>query len=417
MCVVERRVNEGLFWALELFLSDELELLTASMVDIWTFTVGARRLRWFLDFVEARNLDALDRDDGRIFLVLAERLLRLPRDCVDGSIVGMSVMCCRDLMRERMAATATAATAATASTEDSFRGYMATRDARQAAIVWKTGGSRADIIREIYAEFPGRAEVLAQLSALSTEQGLGWHEGTTSVWWDLAGYMTIWAACLSEAEWTASVTPFMDPLPDTRSRIDTMMDRWEDLTGTVAGRVYAIPRDCLKWETARGRMHYIQSTMGELWRAWLTLKGTRYWDNVAAECGYAWTGYDTAGWDAFIAEAFDASDWPDEWSSECQAKSHGDGCLGQIERPYVMQWLSRWMPAHNSIMNGYVYTIREWIDAQRGALEATGAVWFDEVLVVLERVACGRHHHTSPTLADPTISLLATSFGKVSIGV
>ena len=66
ICAVERRVNEGLFWALELFLSEEFELLALAMLDVWVFTVGARRLRWFLDFVEARNLDALDRDDGRL---------------------------------------------------------------------------------------------------------------------------------------------------------------------------------------------------------------------------------------------------------------------------------------------------------------------------------------------------------------
>jgi hypothetical protein len=425
MCIVERRVNEGLFWALELFLSEELELLAMAMLDVWVFTVGARRLRWFFDFMEARNLDALDRDDGRILLVLAERLLRLPRDCADSSMVALSVMCCKDLMRTRgpgvSGGVGAAAGAATTDAVTAFRVCMAARDVRGAASAWKAGDSRAELIREIYAEFPARAEVLAQLSAMTTEQGLGWREGTAGVWWDLAGYMTIWAACLTDADWAASVAPFRDAAPDVRARIDTMMDGWEDLAGTVAGRVYAIPRDCLKWETARGRMYYTQTTVGELWHAWMALKGTRYWDNVAAECGYAWTGYDTAGWDAFVSEAFEASDWPDEWSAECQAKSHGDGCLSQTERPFIMQWLKRWMSAQNSIMTSYEYTAREWMGEQRAAIDAAGAVWFDEVLAVLEKVARGYSMHVAaaaPVAAqvDPAISSLASAFGKVSIG-
>jgi hypothetical protein len=421
ICAVERRVNEGLFWALELFLSEEFELLAMAMLDVWVFTVGARRLRWFLNFVEARNLDALDRDDGRILLVLAERLLRLPRDCADGSMVTLSIICCRDLMRP-LGPGAAAGGAASADTVATFRGCMAARDVRGAASAWKAGGSRADLIREIYTEFPARADVLAALSAMTTEQGLGWREGTAGVWWDLAGYMTIWAACLNDADWTASVTPFRDAAPDVRARIDTMMDGWEDLAGTVAARVYAIPRDCLKWETARGRMYQTQSTVGELWHAWMVLKGTRYWNDVAAERGYAWTGYDTAGWDAFIADAFEASDWPDEWSAECQAKSHGEGCLSQTERPFVMQWLRRWMPAQNSIMSKYDYTAREWMGEQRPMIDAAGAVWFDEVLAVLEKVARGYSVPVAAAAApiaapvDPAISSLASAFGKVSIG-
>lgn len=416
--MVERRVSEGMFWALELYLSDELDLLSAAMVDLWVFTVGARRLRWLFDFLDARDLGLDAGEDGRILLVLAERLLRLPRDLSDGSMAVLAVMCCKDYMRN-----------CGLSPANTFRMCMAARDVRGAAAAWKAADSSAALVREIYAEFPARAEGLARIGALNSVKGLGWHEGTVDVWWDLAGYATIWAACLGDAEWTASVAAFRDAAPDVRSRIDVVMDEWEDRAGTVAGRVYTIPRDCLKWETARGRMRQTQSTMGELWHAWAALKGTRYWNATAAEHGYAWTGYDTAGWDAFMEDAFGACDWPDEWSADCQAKSHGEGCLSQVERPYVMQWISRWLPTQMTVIPGCTYTARAWIEEQRAALDAAGALWFDEILAVLDRVGRGYRVAEEPApapepvdpgfaaraAAEPAVNSLTAMFGRVGI--
>jgi hypothetical protein len=74
------------------------------------------------------------------------------------------------------------------------------------------------------------------------------------------------------------------------------------------------------------------------------MDGTHCWDDLAATVGYAWSGYDTAGWADFIEAAF-PDDWPEEWSVEDQCLSHGAGSLAPTESLYRPQWIGRWLPA------------------------------------------------------------------------
>lgn len=404
LCLIERdsfrRVEEGLFWANELVASEEWELLFELLVDVWSFTICTARLRWFFDLLGAFPLTA---DKSSALLCATEFLLRLPKESSDGSLLAIAITSYKDLkvmLENGPMPTAEQAHAA-------FMEAIRERSARKAALVWRLAGFPASMIQELYGLIPERAAELIQIGRLMDMRGLGCPRVAedSGIWWQLAGFATIWSGLMSEAAWAASVAPLVLCTAEMRAHLDTKMEEWHNYAGTVAGRAYPIPRMCLKWVTSRGRQPQTDDNLWELWNAWDAMRGTKYWDLVAAEHGYSWTGYDTVGWEGFIEDAFGGSDIPDEWSREAQDMSHGTGCLGPTERPFRGKWFLNWFPAKIGALPSLdSRTIRAWVE-ELESIQTMGAIWMDDWLAALPAIVV--HMAAPPPVSDPVDILIA----------
>jgi len=58
-CIVNRRVDKGLFWTQELLDSGEDEYLFETLLEIWAFAVGPAKFRWVIDAADTGRADLL----------------------------------------------------------------------------------------------------------------------------------------------------------------------------------------------------------------------------------------------------------------------------------------------------------------------------------------------------------------------
>lgn len=367
-CIVNRRVDKGLFWTQELLDSGEDDYLFETLLEIWAFAVGPAKFRWVVDAADVGRTD---------LLMLSLQLLRLPRDAADGSLLGVALQAYEDCRRS----------AKLPFPAGTFREAVSKGNVRTAAAAWLQleAGAAAAVLGEQCALAPAnRALVLEALGAWAT-----WvpTQLTRPIWSTLSAMMAIMTLCMTEAQWVASTGPYRSLSDDTSAYIAGLLGDWRGLLGRRERRVYEIPRDCLKWDTARGRMRWADNTTEELWRIWEVLEGTHCWDDLAVATGYAWSGYDTAGWEEFLDAAF-PDDWPEEWSVEDQQFSHGVGSLSPTERLYRPQWLGRWLPQVAVCCEGWsVDSIRRRVDELETELGGRpGAIYMWEFLECLPAV-------------------------------
>lgn len=146
------------------------------------------------------------------------------------------------------------------------------------------------------------------------------------------------------------VTPAVELSPS----VCEWLAEWQVVVGRRQRRRFKVQTVAIKWLTARGRMSYKESTIGDLLRGdvWRLLEGCKYWDRKAIEFGLmggiygATTTVDEETQDAlegFINFAF-PDDIPDEWSVAARELSHGDGFLVPGAAPSRANWLRSWMP-------------------------------------------------------------------------
>ena len=328
-CIVNRRVDKGLFWTQELLDSGEDEYLFETLLEIWAFAVGPAKFRWVIDAADTGRAD---------LLMLSLQLLRLPHEAADGSLLGVALRAYEDCRcGGKLPFPA-----------GTFREAVSKGQVRAAAAAWLQleAGAAAAVLGEQCALAPASKQLA--LEALSTWVSWAPSALVQPIWSTLSAMMAIMALCMSEAQWAPSTTPYRQISDDSQTHILELLADWRGLLGRRERRVYEIPRDCLKWDTERGRMRWAENTTEELWRIWEVMDGTRCWDDLAAVTGYAWSGYDTVGWAEFIEAAF-PDDWPEEWSVEDQCLSHGAGSLAPAESLYRPQWLGRWLPAASLI--------------------------------------------------------------------
>ncbi len=346
-CIVNRRVDNGLFWTQELLDSGEDDYLFETLLEIWAFAVGPAKFRWIVDAYQVGKAD---------LLMLSLQLLRLPRDAADGSLLGVVLQAYEDC-RVKLAFPAGA-----------FREAVSKRDVRAAAAAWLQldVGAGVAVLAEQCALAPAnRALVLEALGAWATWAPV---DLTRPIWGTLTAMMAIMVLCMTDAQWAPSTGPYRPITTDMGAHVMELLADWRGLLGRRERRAYEIPRDCLKWDTERGRMRWAENTTEELWRIWEALEGTQCWDDLAATTGYAWSGYDTEGWAEFIEAAF-PDDWPEEWSVEDQRLSHGFGSLAPTEPLYRRLWISRWIPGTAMCCAGWnVDTIKKRVDELETAL-------------------------------------------------
>ena len=135
------------------------------------------------------------------------------------------------------------------------------------------------------------------------------------------------------------------PVVAMNADVDRHVKRWSSRIGRRNRRELAIPVECLYGLTARGCSHQKETTIGEL-------RGIH--DVLAEEI----MGDDAL--EAFYAATF-PDDIPDEWSLECQERSHGLGVLRTGERLSLAKLGRIWFQAESRFAWGFY----EWAGEDR----------------------------------------------------
>jgi hypothetical protein len=342
--IVNRRIEEGMFWTLELIDSEESWLLFETLFETWLLSVGAKRFALLAGFIKtAQKIVSSPGCCVDDLLLLAFSLLKLPRTCSDGSTAAIPILMAEELKSNRLniQLEGLGINSQSGIQEAIRRGDVG------AAARWLLRGSGSS---SRSSSLPVSAERRQVQQALRTIPHLGGRYTAQPIWQLLATILELQALCLDAASWEESMTA---GLPEHLSpAIQATIREWTALIGRRQRRIFAIPKWCLKWETARGALLYTESTAAELREPWYAMCGNPYWDRKAAEFGCASPAdIEDPGWDGFVNFAF-PDDIPDEWSAAARELSHGEGTAAPGRPPTAANWFRSWFPDNSYAIPG-----------------------------------------------------------------
>ncbi len=347
--IVNRRIEEGMFWTLELIDSEEIELLFDVLFESWVFTVGAKRFALLTGFIKtAQKIVSSPVDAANSLLLLSFSLLKLPSTCSDGSIAAIPILVNENIRQNEITMRMHKLTIDNVMNDDEFLQIIRRGNALKAALHRRLSGAAAAATIPIYLKERAEMQLLIrQLPSICMRcRGPAWPQ--------ILETMEILVLCMTDADWAESI---MELPAELSAGMQECIEGWRALTGRRARRIFEVPKWCLKWQTARGRTYYARrgepfiTNVAELREPWHAMGGCRFWDRMAAAYGCIVNGRHIYGatedaWEAFVNAAF-PDDIPDEWSLEAQLMSHGEGTVAPGGSPSAIQWLRSWFPTRS----------------------------------------------------------------------
>ncbi len=383
-CCRERRVDQAIFWLLELIDSGETELGLKAMIEVYLIRYGVSNLQWFYMAYHTFTSDTMDRD---AVITLCYNLAKMPAEAVDLSLLGLSFIGLADterppqLLKPGVIASEGAVALAqctgcppwvesyiTLSVANKYEAYLcrALYQGKVRGALWAVPHCRPGFplgYLQVWLNAAGNPQTATRLMeaarTLPTWSGLQYPGQTCMVL-----CFMIMATANATEKWHSSFAA-LEELPP---RILHQLELYEEVTGTKERRVYSIPAGCLYLDTHRGCLPYTQSTdtwfiedVGNQFRTFQHLTDCDYWNTL-------WHAMQASnsdeGWEQFCQVAF-PEDIPDEWSLEERAKSHGHGPNNPGEQFYWRRWLNKWRQPQEPMyfLEGGGYTISEIIAA------------------------------------------------------
>lgn len=374
--LIERRIEEGMYWTEELIDSEEYGLLLKIIIDVWVFTIGPLGRLSLLPTIS----QAVEAPGPAVLRLLSFSILRCPKSIADGSVLAIAVLAledlkdvanCLEMQMEKMNLNGK-----TKGPDACVTTALERRDLRTAVKYIFRGGAVSGLILERREYIVAIRKLLAAAKAVNSR-----------IWvviWSIIDAiiltMTVkeFAAATAGAALTAQLSAGMEE----------MLAEWQQAVGKRGRRRFKVQTVAIKWLTARGRMSYKESTESELMRGdvWRLLEGCRYWDRKAAEFGLT-DGLSAAAkamdeeteeaLEGFINFAF-PDDIPDEWSVADRQLSHGDGFLVPGTAPSRANWLRSWLPPAAQLVGPKEFAIA------RQAIESSsvGGYYTDDWLAV-----------------------------------
>lgn len=332
--LIERRIDEGMYWTEELIDSEELELLLKIIIDVWVFTIGPFGRLSMLPVIS----QVVAGPSAASLRLLSFSILRTPKSIADGSVLAIAVLAFEDLRAPSLETQIENMSIGSAIQPDnSVATAINQRNLRAAARYILKGGTVKGLILE-------RREYITAVRRLVA----GADRSIWRVLWSIIDAMILIMMPKEFAAATAGVATEL-----TQSMQEKLAE-WQATVGRRRRRCFKVQTVAIKWLTARGRMSYNETTIRDLMNnnVWRLFKGCRYWDRKAVEFGLiggleaAENAIDDETQDAlegFINFAF-PDDIPDEWSVADRQLSHGDGFVVPGTLPSRANWLRGWLP-------------------------------------------------------------------------
>ncbi len=372
--VVERRIEEGMYWTLELIDSSEYKLLFDTLLEVWLSAVGCARLGFLFEFANlAAALTEPSVELNNSLLVLSYNLLRVPKEYRDGSVLAIAIIGLEDFR-----------TAGNNMSLDEQMAALSINEASSIAFLKSKLYSGANPLIAIKAWLdtksfnnlpvvnPNRRAAQAICRSLKQyKNNSGWYY----IWVSLE----ILILCMKDEQYNQAITAInMVPIG---AGTQESLKAWVGLTGRRKRRCYAIPKLSLKWCTERGRSTYEPMNLEEIREPWKAMGRSTYWSQKAAEFGCEILGNEISpsassdeAWEGFTEFAF-PDDIPDEWSLEDQMKSHGEGFIAPGFAPSLPNWFRAWFPENSYATPGAYSKINKILES---APIYPGVIWFDD---------------------------------------
>jgi hypothetical protein len=378
--IVERRIEEGMYWTLELLDSSEYKLLFDTLLEVWLSAVGCARLGFLFEF--SKLVPSLTKPSNELndsLLTLSYNLLRVSKDCRDGSVLAIAIVTLEDFVA-----------VANAGNNMSLDEQMSSLSLNEAASIGAlksklySGENPTTAIRAwLEIKSAGNLPVVNPIrrTAQAACRLLKDYKYT-------AGWKYIWICvetlilCMTDMQYTEAIRG-SDMVLAIDAGTQESLQSWIVMTGRRKRRCFTIPKWCLKWCTERGRSTYQPMNIEEIRQPWTAMGRSAYWAQKATEFGCEIIGNEISAeassdeaWEGFVNFAF-PDDIPDEWSLEDQMKSHGEGVVAPGYAPSFSNWFRSWFPENSWASPGALSKINKIIEA---APIYPGVIWFDEWL-------------------------------------
>ncbi len=371
--LIERRIEEGMYWTEELIDSEEYGLLLKIMVDVWIFSIGPfGRLSLLPMIANAASTinTTLSADSLRL---LSFSILRSPKSAADGSVVAIAVLAMEDLKAPSLETQMKNMSLHNNSSEPdtALANAIQQHDLRAAALYILKGAAVKGLILERRVYTAAVRKLLAGVSS--------------PIWRILWSIVDAAILTMTNKEFAAA-TAAAEPA-ELSAGMQERLAEWQATVGRRRRRCFKVQTVAIKWLTSRGRMTYKETTEGDLKRndVWKLLEGCSYWNRKAAEFGLrngiyaAATAMDEETQDVlegFIHFAF-PDDIPDEWSAADRQLSHGDGFVVPGTAPSRANWIRTWFPDKAQAAPKEFSSIRQIIENS-----SLGGYYMDEWLAV-----------------------------------
>jgi hypothetical protein len=353
--IIERRIEEGMYWTLELIESEEINLLLETLLEVWVFTIGTARLAVFPVLSKiAQTMKSPDAGAcaGSGTLLMSEflldfvyKILRLPKSCRDGSLLSIATLAREDLQHGGIDVKMEEMMVDMAGVQENCKSAIRRGDARVAARwIWRMPAVARVAIRGCVNAERRPLQAACRGAGQTFADALG-RRFSAPIWGPLWDILEVLVLCMPADAYAESTKPL---LGSASADLQMEIRRWQSLVGRRRRRCFAVPTAALKWITVRGRSTYTPTNFGELREPWLTMGGCAYWRRKASEFGCEVVGNaistaDDDAWEGFCAFAF-PDDIPDEWSAADQAWSHGEGYMAPGFQPSRPNWFRSWFP-------------------------------------------------------------------------
>lgn len=354
--ILERRIEEGMYWTLELIDSEEVPLLIETLLEVWVFAIGTARLAVLpilSKIVQIMNASDAGVSNAGVSSLTTEFLLdfvykivRLPKSCRDGSLLSIATLAREDLQHGGLDVKMEEMTIDPEGIKENCKLALRRGDARAAARwIWRQPAASNAAIRECVNAERRPLQAACRSMATTCTSGALRSQFSTPIWGAIWQIMEVLVLCMSADTYADSSRPLLgSPSVELQEEIKS----WKSLVGRRRRRCFTIPKLALKWITARGRSTYIPTNYKELREPWLHMGGCTYWRRKAVEfsCEVISTAISTAdddAWEGFSTFAF-PDDIPDEWSAADQAWSHGEGMIAPGDQPSRPNWFRSWFP-------------------------------------------------------------------------
>ena len=372
--LIERRIEEGMYWTEELIDSEEYGLLLKIIIDVWVFTIGPFGRLSILPKIS----QAVEAPDPVALRLLSFSILRTPKSIADGSVLAIAVLAIEDFKDNatslEMQMQKLNLGSASKGPDAAITAALECRDILAAARHIYKGGTVTGLILERREYTVAVRKLIAAAKAVNNR-----------VWCILWSIIDAMILIMSPKEFAAAVAA----QTELSAGMQELLAEWQVLVGRRSRRRCGnikVQTVAIKWLTVRGRMSYKETTVGDLMRGdvWRLLEGCRYWDRKAVEFGLtsglsaAALAMDEETQDAlegFINFAF-PDDIPDEWSAADRLVSHGDGFVIPGTAPSRANWLRGWLPSEaRAVGPKELANIRQAIESS-----SVGGYYMDEWL-------------------------------------
>jgi hypothetical protein len=323
-CMRQGRIQEALFWCLELIESEMEDTLKDTLYSCWLWYFGISRLS---------ALSSLHQENYLEFVYGCTRLAKESRDrsilvlllyaTIDQEIPDRPSFfpCLQPLFEKENCSDLEKAFLSSVYQGKSRLAFDLSRP------LWQENSSRVfELLNQLQLLKHNNSSLAECLTLLEFQP--------EEVWGSRA--CAVAAVCLNKKGLVHSLKPLETQLSEPLLKT---IQEWKTLIGRRKRRIYPIPYECLYKITERGSQSNKETTLHKLYTlSDQTLMGCPFWNRVLEE-EVPWL--DDERKESFY-ELYFPDDIPDEWSKEDQEKSHGWCCLINNEVPNHKKYIERW---------------------------------------------------------------------------